>query len=235
MLAGWGQCRYNVSEVISSFTLLMKTTFPLRRLLSCAALSVALVLSVTGCALTKAQISINYTPQTNVTKVAGAELVNLIVQVSDLRSAKDRVGAKKNGYGMEMAPIVANEEVTETVRQAVETELKQRGFTIEAGDLLLSIQVIRFYNDFKIGFWAGDAIAELMLETQLRNSEGAIVYSRVVSGEGAKMNIQLASGSNAKVALEGALRSGIERLFGDPVFIEALLKSSKRSPVMTRF
>jgi uncharacterized lipoprotein len=208
----------------------MKTPLPLARLLSCAALSIALVLSVTGCALTKDHISINYSPQTNVIKVAGAELVAAAVQVSDLRAAKDRVGSKKNGYGMEMAAIVANEDITDTVRNAVEAELKQRGFTVGPGDLLLSIQVIRFQNDFKVGFWAGDAIAELMLETQLRKSDGAIVYSKVISGDGAKMNIQLASGSNAKVALEGALRSAMERLFGDPVFIDALLKSSKRSP-----
>ena len=53
------------------------------------------------------------------------------MQVNDQRQDKsNKVSSKKNGYGMEMAPILANEDVTVTIRRAIEQELQSRGFSI---------------------------------------------------------------------------------------------------------
>src|SRR4029079_1244435 len=119
-----------------------------------------------GCALTKDYISLNYTAQTNVTQIAGADQVAIKIDMTDLRSAKDRVGSKKNGYGQEMAAIIAKEDVMDTVKKAVETELSHRGFKTASGDTLLLIQVVKFLNDFKSGVWSGDALAEVTMEAQ---------------------------------------------------------------------
>ena len=188
----------------------------------------AVVALSNGCALTKDYISLNYVAQSNVAQIAGADQVSVKIDITDLRSSKDRVGSKKNGYGQEMAAIIAKEDVTDTVKKAIETELSQRGFKVSGGDTLLMIQLVKFLNDFKPGFWSGDAVAEVMMEVQLKKVDGSIAYSKVVSGEGKNPSIQLASGANAKVALDAALQNAVERMFGDPVFIDALLKTAKR-------
>ena len=192
--------------------------------LSCLLIIATAALFLNGCAVTKDYVSLNYTNQTNVIKLAGAESVSVKVEFTDTRSIKDRVGSKKNGYGMEMAAIISKEEVTDIMKKAVESELTQRGFRIAEGDFALKAQLAKFYNDFKVGFWSGDAVAEITMEVQLRNADGTITYSKLLSGEGKKENIQLASGANAKVALEGAMQNVVERLFADPIFIDTLLK-----------
>jgi len=184
------------------------------------------IASLNGCAISKDYISVKYTPQTNVTAVAGADRVAVRVEVSDVRSIHDRVGVKKNGYGMEMASIIASNDVPTLVKKAIQDELSNRGFKLADGDVTVLVELSKFYNDFKTGFWAGDAVAELTMSAQIKKSDGNIVYSKLVNGEGEKLKIQLASGANAKVALEGALANAVLRLFEDPMFIDGLLKTS---------
>lgn len=179
-----------------------------------------------GCAISKDYISINYTPETNVTQVAGADHVAVQVEISDVRAIHDRVGNKKNGYGMDMAPIIATNDVVALVQKAIQTELTNRGFKLGDGDVTLLVELSKFYNEFKVGFWAGDAEAELTISAQIKKADGNITYSKLVNGEGEKLKVQLASGKNAKVALEGALSNAIARLFADPLFIDGLIKAS---------
>ena len=63
---------------------------------------------LSGCALTKDNVSLTYVPQTNAVQVTGASAVSVKVDMTDSRSIKDRVGAKKNGFGMDMAPIIVS-------------------------------------------------------------------------------------------------------------------------------
>jgi uncharacterized lipoprotein YajG len=141
------------------------------RLFLLAVSSAALVLT-NGCALTRDTISLSYTPQGGVEKAEGAGAVKVKVEVADMRTIRDKVSCKKNGYGIECAAIVATEEVGETVRKAMETELTQRGFVMGNGSLLIRADLSRFYNDFKLGFWSGDANAEITMNLQLKTADG---------------------------------------------------------------
>ncbi|HEU5397282.1 MAG TPA: YajG family lipoprotein [Verrucomicrobiae bacterium] len=192
------------------------------------AVSALAAILFSGCALTTARVSLHYTPQTNVVAVAGAEKVSVNVAVDDSRLIRDKVSAKKNGYGVEMAPIVADEDVTEVVKHAIESELSNRRFKPGDGDVSLEIDLSKFYNDFKMGFFAGDAVAEVIMEARIKDAAGHIVYSRLVSADGRERNIQLASGANAKIALEAALKNAVTALFDDPAFVHDLLKASKK-------
>ncbi len=183
-----------------------------------------------GCAISKDYISVNYTPQTNVTALAGADHVSVRVEIADVRAIHDRVSVKKNGYGNEMAAIIATNDIPALLQQAIQTELSNRGFKLSGGDVTVLIELSKFYNDFKTGFWAGDAVAEMTMSAQIKKSDGNIVYSKLVTGEGEKLKIQLASGANAKIALEGALSNAVLRLFSDPLFTEGLLKASSAQP-----
>ena len=63
---------------------------------------IAIASIFTGCALTEDKIDIPYQGRGNITVVQGADKINVEVKNEDKRTVfKDRVGAKKNGYGME--------------------------------------------------------------------------------------------------------------------------------------
>ncbi|MDA8255472.1 MAG: YajG family lipoprotein [Betaproteobacteria bacterium] len=186
------------------------------------------VASLPGCALTTEQVELNYTQQTGVSRIAGADAVSVNVQVTDQRLDKSKVSSKKNGYGMEMAPITAAEDVAVTVRKAIEKELQARGFQLGSDAALVRIaaDLTRFYNDHKMGFFAGDAVADLNMSVIVKSNSGALLFSKQIIAQGMEKNTQLASGNNAKIALERALESGMKTLFDDQAFLSALLASS---------
>src|SRR5689334_19678138 len=140
------------------------------------------VVALSGCALTTDRIDIGYDQKQGIVQMPGANKVSVAVQVADLRQDKGKVSSKKNGYGMEMAPIVATEDVAVTIRRAIEQELRARGFQLAAGTALVQIAVdlTRFYNDYKTGFFAGDAVADLNMSVTVKSSKGELLYTRQV-------------------------------------------------------
>jgi uncharacterized lipoprotein len=131
---------------------------------------------------------------------------------------------------MELAPIVATEEVSITVRRAIEKELQARGFQLasQADVVQVAADLTRFYNDHKVGFFAGDAVADLNLSVTVRSKTAGIVYSRQIAAQGVEPNTQLMSGENARLALNRALENGIKILFEDRSFISALLAAKSK-------
>lgn len=187
-----------------------------------------LVVLLSGCALTTERIDIGYTPQVSPPNVPGASGVTVSVEVIDDRPDRSRVSSKKNGYGMEMAPILANEDVAVTVRKAIEAELGHRGFTLSATEAALVHvfgDLTRFYNDHKMGFIAGDAVADFDLSVSVKSKDGVVLYDRPIGAQGVEPMTQLATGNNARIALEKALQDGMTELFGDDAFIAALMKA----------
>jgi uncharacterized lipoprotein len=185
------------------------------------------VLLMSGCALTKDYIAVSYVPQSNVSRIQGAEMVKVKVQVVDSRTARDRVSVKKNGYGMEMAPILATNDVAGVLKNAIEAELTTRGFSLAGNSVIVQADLSKFYSDFKVGFWSGSAVAELTMHVQVKHADGSIAFTRIVTAGGINPSLQIASGSNAKVALEAALKNAVAELFSDRGFIDSLLEANR--------
>lgn len=188
--------------------------------------SMVSVFALSGCALTTDRIELQYDPQQNVAALPGASEVSVGVKVNDVRGDKSKVSSKKNGFGMEMAPILTTEDVTITVRRAIEQELKARGFklgTDEAARVAIAADLVRFYNDHKTGFFAGDAVADLNMSVTVRARTGEIRYTKQLVAQGVEPNTQLMTGNNAKLALDRALASGMRILFEDQAFLAALV------------
>lgn len=177
-----------------------------------------------GCAFTTETIDVSYAPESGVSRIEGADAVSVAVDVADNRPDKSKVSSKKNGYGMETAPILANEEVAATVRRALTQEINARGFKSgkSPADVKISAVVNQFYNDHKLGFFSGDAVADFGMSVEVLGSSGKAIFSRTIVSQGIEPSTQLATGNNAKLALDRALASGIKKLFDDPSFIAAL-------------
>jgi len=187
------------------------------------------VVLVSGCALTTEKIDLSYTPQIAPQIIPGADEIAVAVQVIDDRQDKTKVSSKKNGYGMEMAPIIANEDVSITIRKAIETELRNRGFKLEDAVAIVRVvaDITRFYNDHKTGFFSGDAVADLNMSVSVKSKDGAVLYDRQIVAQGVEANTQLATGNNARIALDKALQDGMAKLFGDTDFVAALKEAAK--------
>jgi uncharacterized lipoprotein len=193
---------------------MLRTTFAL-----------ALAAALSACALTTDYVDISYQPAGTAAPVDGAAAAKVAVKATDARTSHlDRVGSKKNGFGAEMAPIVSNTDIVETTRRAIESELAARGFSIGDGGATVLVEVANFYNDFKPGFFSGDAVAEIALNVKVGTSGRPLAFSKLYAASGREPNIQLASGENAQAALNDGLRNVIAKVVGDPELIAALLR-----------
>lgn len=191
-----------------------------------------MVFLCSGCAFTTASINVPYQPLDPPAQVAGASDISVTVTTADDRTEyRDRVGTKKNGYGMELAPITATNNIPDTVTGAFEQELSARGFKIGPG-VSLQIGLVQFYNDFKSGLFAGSADATVAFNVKILSPDGSIIFANYYEGSGTDPNIQLASGSNAQIALVKAFQAAVASAVDDPNFIKGLLTAAaaKASP-----
>ncbi|SEH25806.1 YajG family lipoprotein [Magnetospirillum fulvum] len=173
-------------------------------------------LGLSACALTVDSIDVPYQAGANLSVVEGAS--DAKVQVSGIEGRtvyKDRVSVKKNGYGMEMADIVASNDIPKTIASAVEKELSSLGYAIGPGGSKVEVQVTRFYNDFKIGMFSGDAIADASAIVKVIGPDGKNAFIKHYEAGGIEENIQLTMGSNARQALIKAMRNLVAAIIND--------------------
>jgi uncharacterized lipoprotein YajG len=198
-------------------------------------LALTVSMFASGCALTQDRIEIAYASTAPPVLVKGAERVGVEVRVvdsrqvsstDDLGKGESKVSAKKNGFGMEMAAIVATNDIPAILRGAITSELAGRGFTIRAGSIVVLVELSKYWNDFKVGAFSGSAAAEMTMNVQVKGPDGSIVFTKLVTGQGMAREIALASGDNAKVALEAALRNAVGQVVAEGDFISALLKAN---------
>ncbi len=188
----------------------------------------ALALLVSGCALTTDKIDVPYQQLGAVSTMAGASAASVSVTAQDGRTShRDRVGTKKNGYGMEMAPIVATNDIPQTVASAVEQTLRAEGYRTEPGHAALTVDVLNFYNDFKVGVFTGDAVADVELMVTVRDPANTIVFTRTYDGSGKEADIMMASGSNARAALIKALQNCVNSMVSDQT-LHAAIKAAQQ-------
>lgn len=189
---------------------------------------IIIALLFSGCAFTRDYATIEYLPMTGVSEVNGADAVRVSVRISDARTVRDKnkISHKKNGYGINCASIMSNNDVLKLISGAIETELNNRGFKIAAGDVGVDVEVSKFYNNWKMGFWSGSAVSEVTINVQVKEPDH-ILYTKTIMGEHTRTGVQMTSGKNAKLALEEALKDAIAKLMNDSAFISALIKAGE--------
>jgi uncharacterized lipoprotein len=178
-----------------------------------------------ACALEQDFIEVRHVASVTPASVVGAAGISVAVVVRDERiTNRDRVSVKKNGYGMEMASIVATNDVVAEVRRAVEATLQGMGFqTGVPRDGVTQVEVHRIWNDFKVGFWSGQAVSEVSATLTVRGNDGRVAFTRMYTGETTVPGVMLASGENARLSLEQALDRLGQRIATDTELARALL------------
>ena len=176
-----------------------------------------------GCGLSTEWIQITYLPQEAPARIKRAEGIRVRVKVSDLRSNKVEVSKKGDQYEF-LAPILAENDVAEILKQAIEGELERRGFGGEGPEVIVKAELSKFYNRFL----GSKSVAELSMHVQVLKQGNVLIFSSIVRGEGVESGVNLCSGANAKKALEAALRDGVQKLMADVRFTDALLTAAAR-------
>jgi len=196
----------------------------LLRRVAAAVWAVATAASLSACALSEDKIAIDYIPPEARPPVAGAAAVTLEVRGTDERQQyRDRVSTKKNGYGMEMARITATNDVVEVVRSGVEQGLKAEGFSIGPGNLMVSIELQNFYNNYRVGLVSAEAVAEVAFALKLRNAAGTLLYNRFYSVANTYDGVFWMGGANAKASLEKATTLVVRQVLDDTALHDALM------------
>lgn len=188
-----------------------------------------LLVGLTGCALTTDYVDVTYGTARPQQPIAGAQNVGLTMVSADGRTdRRDRVSSKRNGFGMDMAPIIATGDIVAETGRAISSELTAKGFRV-GQDAQIKVEVIKFYNEFRAGFFAGDAVSEITLNVQVVSRTGQIVYSRVYTAQGLEPNIQVTLGHNAQASLNDGLRKIVPQVVDDPALLSALLSQAAYS------
>ncbi len=191
-------------------------------------------LACPGCAWTTENIDVPYHSAGPLAPVAGAETVILTVTGSDAREVyRDRVSSKKNGFGMEAAPIIATNDIVQAIRAGAEQELSARGFKVGPGAVQITLAVRRFYNDFKTGFFSADPVADFDVTIAVRNASGASIFSQSYFAQADVPGVQIMTGSNAQLALTQVMAEGVRKIVSDPAFIQALLDAQRAGRLQT--
>ncbi|HTY66960.1 MAG TPA: YajG family lipoprotein [Alphaproteobacteria bacterium] len=182
-----------------------------------------------GCAFTEGQIPVHYVAPPNLEVTDGANTVSVTVKAHDGRvSNRDRIGTKKNGYGMEAARITAKNDIVELVRGAVEQELESLGFKVGPGGLTVNVELEVFYNDFKASLFHLDAVAEVAFSVTALNPDGSIAYSKSYRAVGTNQDIFMATPESAEPALEQALTHAMAGLVQDDNLQKSLVTAGHK-------
>lgn len=187
----------------------------------------AMAMALTACATQEDVATIPYKAHGGAQTGAG---LSIAITVNDARTAdRTKIANKSNSYGMEMAAIRADRAVTAIVQDALEAELKSRGFAVGSGGANATVAINRFYATFAARGLAGEAVGDVKFHIAVLLPSGAPAYEREIDELGIEPGIVLTNGTNAAAALSNGMGKVFDTLFSDPTFLAALEKSGGSS------
>jgi uncharacterized lipoprotein YajG len=187
-------------------------------------LSLFIIAVTLGCAKPTHRIDISYAPRPDIKLIQGAHTINVFVEVKDSRLEKYRLTNKRNTF-IETTNILVKNDVTSALRWAVETELKNLGFTVgNPPHVYIMVELIRFNNDYEIEYINGQAVADMHILVQVRGKNRQFRYATTVSTQAAGDDTILSRSKVTRLALNKSLETGMDKLFADKAFLAAILK-----------
>lgn len=183
-------------------------------------------MNILGCSSQPVAISLTYSPQADPVNPQQSSPAPVHVRVVDSRTNKDAIAVRYSAHGMVKANMVPDKDVAITVVEAIESELKNRGFDTGGDGLGLEAELHEF---FAYNNWSGDertATADLLMTASLNDASGSRLFRKMVRGT----HSQPVQDYGAVVAgrlLETALSNAISGLFQDTSFLAALAGESQ--------
>src|SRR6202035_1950264 len=139
-----------------------------------AALLLLMITTVGGCLMAPSSVPITYQPESNTKPVPGASSVRVHVVGEDQRANTTNVGQHD-----EQAVVTSNN-VGDTARDAVQSELRARGFVIDNGpaSTQVRVQVVKLNGHFFSTLFYSSYTAELSMQVEVERPGKVIAYSQ---------------------------------------------------------
>jgi hypothetical protein len=181
---------------------------------------VSSVLLLTGCAFGTRTAVLTYPPGDEseglVESAQAAEMEttrskSVYLTVSDERADRSRIGNVRNGFGMDTADVVTEDDIAGWVESAIAMELQQAGYDVVQGEaspssddvIGLNAEVLKIYCDVYMTY-----DGEVSLMVNLKGDDGNEVRKQIEGKGGVGMNWAATSKSYAEslaLALEDAI------------------------------
>jgi len=127
-------------------------------------LTVVVILLLQACALTDATLKVEHDSAVDIKGPIGeaGAIAFSAPQLEDKRLDKERIGFKKNGYGMNMADITTEQPVDAIIENAIIDAITDNGHkVVEDGKVRITGTVDRFWFDTDINFWSVEFIGDV--------------------------------------------------------------------------
>jgi len=180
---------------------------------------ILIVLVISSCTAIE-NVKIKYDPIENAEKIPGAESVIVDVLVVDEREDKRIIGR-----GPSKNEIKAINDPVLMIENSIKHELARKGFRVEKGDVLVSIQLNNFYSK-KVGeSWSGadKNIIKIAINVIVMDMNGTEYYNKDIIKRSEKYNPARSEEANYRKVVNQTIYGLIE----DKNFIDAIIKASK--------
>ena len=143
-------------------------------------LVVATALLCPACAILPEHVEVNYAPAATAAPSRPMSAGAVLLKVADVRHAESPswIADKRNGYGMRLASIMAQQPVVDLVKDAVTQELTSRGFQVGGSGTTVALEITRLESVFQTRFFSIGAIGSADFAVQVRRRDGSISYAR---------------------------------------------------------
>lgn len=198
------------------------------RMRSAGWLLVCTSLCMIGCTQVTHQY-LKYEPISGPPKLADAKSPPVSVEVTDKRTSTTLLTRTSGYFGEFTVEYVPYNDVPEMIKEAFETELRDRGFVRGASGNVVSVSISFYRADQMPTSFFGETDASLGIEVTVKHPDGSTAYSRFVLGDSRPWEAEHPPEHNIKYqitnAVEAAMQDALAKVFNDPGFINALKTS----------
>lgn len=190
---------------------------------------VLLAVTLSGCAFTTAKLALDYqaSPERK-SPLSTVPSRTVMLSVDDQRPAseRDRVGDKKNGFGMVTAQVLSTKDVRSVVLDALRSEFANNGHVIagatDRADVTVTTTLKRYWSNLAIKFWDVELTGILAADVAVARVGGAgSAVVRPLTATQQEGFVMITDDSFA-VVLNKALAEFVRYVARDPELLDAL-------------
>ena len=133
-----------------------------------------------------------YVSQTGVKPVTGAGAITVKVEMTDARGEGNRIGAVKDDWGIKVGTILTTNDVPAFLKNAIETELTNRGFKLGGSNVLVMIELNDFGSYFSVPspiVSGGNVSGRVSMNVQVKRADASRILEKRVVGEYSASNV----------------------------------------------
>lgn len=180
---------------------------------------VLLALGLGGCAFTKVPLETPHQVHANVHGGGDRQIV-LVTPLTDARTDRHRCGMQKNGYNMETADVVCQEDPTVWLARLLRAELVNAGFSVLAEDethktsaVRVQGSLVKLFDEVVIGFWMLGFETDIQVKL-VASSETGLLAERSVFVKGTTHG-QVGRAGNFQNSLQHATEEVVKQIVED--------------------